>query len=155
SQLFAYLRRQQLLLVLDNFEHLLEGTSLVAEMLDSASSLTILVTSREPLNLEQEWVRHIAGMHIPNNQDDGIGEYSGVQLFVERARRVRGDFALTAEQAQVIRILRLVQGMPLGIELAVVWLKTLTCTQIADEIQCNLDFLVTPLRNTPERHQSI
>ena len=83
------------------------------------------------------------------------GAYSAVQLFVERARQVRGDLALADEQAAVIRVCQLVEGMPLALELAAVWTKALPTDEIAAEIQRSLDFLSTSLRNVPQRHQSM
>ena len=84
-----------------------------------------------------------------------LEEYSAVQLFVDRARRVRGDFDLTEDSRSVIEICRLVEVMPLAIELAVGWLATLRPADIAQEIQRNMDILATRARNLPERHRSI
>ncbi|HLZ08640.1 MAG TPA: LuxR C-terminal-related transcriptional regulator, partial [Chloroflexota bacterium] len=103
-----------------------------------------------------EWVRRVEGLPFPaGDQVEEIESYGAVRLFVERARRSRADFSLPAEREGVIRTCQLVEGLPLGIELAAVWLKTMSCTLIADEIQHNLDFLASPLRNVPERHRSM
>ncbi|MHB8624970.1 MAG: LuxR C-terminal-related transcriptional regulator [Aggregatilineales bacterium] len=156
QQLLDYLSKKRLLLVMDNFEHLLEGVDLVAEVLDAAPEAKILVTSREALNLAEEWVRRVEGLHFPaSRQVENIEGYSAIRLFVERARRIRTDFSDADEWEGVVRICQLVQGMPLGIELAAAWLKSLSCTRIADEIQHNLDFLASPLRNVSERHRSM
>jgi predicted ATPase/DNA-binding CsgD family transcriptional regulator len=156
QQLIDFLHHRCLLLVMDNFEHLLEGAALVADILEAAPAVKVLTTSREALNLQEEWVRHLKGMNFPDGQQvEHIEDYSAVQLFVERARRVRGDFLLEREQPGVERICQLVEGLPLGIELAAAWLKTLACRQIAEEIQRSLDFLASPLRNVPERHRSM
>src|SRR5690606_34901417 len=78
-----------------------------------------------------------------------------VQLFAERARRVQPRFSLAGEAPAVQAICRLVEGMPLAIELAAAWTRSLSCTEIAGEIEGNLSILSTPLRNLPERHRSI
>ena len=156
QQLFDYLTGKRLLLVLDSFEHLLPGAELITEALGAAPDVKILVTSRESLNLQEEWVRRVEGLPFPvGDQFEQPEDYGAIRLFVERARRVRADFSLAAEREGVVRICQLVQGMPLGVELAAAWLKTMSCTLIADEIQQNLDFLTSPLRNVPERHRSV
>ncbi len=87
QQLIDFLRHRQLLLVMDNFEHLLEGAALVADILEAAPAVKFLTTSREALNLQEEWVRHVKGMIFPDGQQaEPIEDYSAVQLFVERAR---------------------------------------------------------------------
>nr|BBH87508.1 hypothetical protein KTC_22590 [Thermosporothrix sp. COM3] len=158
EQFFGFLREKQpqrMLLVLDNMEHLLEGVELVAEMLAATSGLKILATSREALNLQEEWLWPVSGLAYPLEEDYAPETYSAVQLFVERARRVRGDFELAEDEQGVVEICRLVEGMPLAIELAVSWLKTLRPADIAQEISRNLDLLATRSRNLPQRHRSM
>lgn len=159
EQFFDYLRERhakRLLLVLDNFEHLLDGVSIVSEVLAATTGLKILATSREALNLQEEWVRQIAGMTYPDLENgQALENYGAVQLFVDRARRIRGDFDLADDRRSVVEICRLVEGMPLAIELAVGWLKTLRPTDIVHEIQHSMDILATRSRNLPERHRSI
>ncbi len=158
NQLLDYLRDKRLLLVLDNFEHLLSGTAVVTQILEADPEVKLLTTSREALALEEEWVRQVKGLRFPDSdgtQLPQIEDYSAIRLFAERARRVRADFSLADEQRDVIRICQLVEGVPLAIELAAVWLKTINCQQIADEIQRDMDFLTSPLRNVQERHRSI
>ena len=87
--------------------------------------------------------------HETDNSNDAV------QLFNDRALRVYPDFELDVEQDQIVRICRLVEGMPLALELAAAWRKTLNCQEIADEILGGLAFLTTRLRNATERHQSI
>jgi predicted ATPase/DNA-binding CsgD family transcriptional regulator len=154
--LLNFLHNKEILLVLDNFEHLLDGVDLLTEVLQTAPGIRLLVTSRELLNLQEEWLYTVRGMDFPATDDaDDFQTYSAVQLFVERTRRVRRNFSLIDERPGVNRVCRTLQGMPLAIELAASWTKTLTCMEIASEIQRNLDFLATNLRNVPERHQSI
>ncbi|MEO8391605.1 MAG: LuxR C-terminal-related transcriptional regulator [Chloroflexota bacterium] len=157
QQLFNYLHDKRWLLVLDNFEHLLSGSNLVSEMLAAAPGIRLLVTSRERLNLVEEWVLDIFGLTYPTSETDALSEpYSAVELFIQHAARVKASFKLTkAQNAAVIRICRLVEGMPLGIELAASWVRALSCAAIADEIECSLDILETSARNVEPRHRTM
>ena len=154
EQLLNYFRAKHLLLVLDNFEHVLDGADLVTDILAAAPDVQIIATSREILNLSDEWLYDVHGMDIPDS-DSHIEDYSAVQLFMQRAQRVKRGFSLQNERDCVRRILSLVEGMPLGIELAAAWLKRLPCQRIADEIAHNLDFLTTQTRDAEERHRSM
>jgi len=156
QQLLQYMRERSTLLVLDNFEHLLDKAELLTEIIEAAPDLKLLVTSREALNLQEEWLYPVGGLLYPETDDaDQPGAYSAIQLFVERARQVRSDLSLAHEQAAVIRVCQLVEGMPLALELAAVWAKALPTDEIAVEIQRNVDFLSTSMRNVPQRHQSM
>ncbi len=159
EQFLAYLRErhvQRVLLVLDNLEQLLDGVNIISDMLAVTTGLKILATSREALNLQEEWVRQISGLTYPDREDGKqLEDYSAVQLFLDRARRIRGDFDLAEDCRGVVDICRIVEGMPLAIELAVGWLKTLRPGEIAEEIQHNLDMLATRSRNLQERHRTL
>ena len=157
QQLLDYLREKSLLLVLDNVEHLLEDISLVSEMLAAAPGVHILATSRERLNLREEWVLEVSGLNSPAVETEiNLESYSAIELFVQQARRVSVGFALdNANQSAVVRICHLVGGMPLGIELAAAWVRALSCEQIADEIERSLDVLETPTRNIEPRHRTM
>jgi predicted ATPase len=151
EQLLDYLSERSTLLVLDNFEHLVEGAGLLGEVIERAPHVELLTTSRERLNVQSEWVFDVDGLGLAEN---GNGSASAVQLFVERAKQVAPAFALD-DTTEVLRICRLVDGMPLGIELAASWVSVLSCTEIADEIARNIDFLATSTRDVPERHRSL
>jgi len=156
AQLLHYLHDKQMLLVLDNFEHLLAEAEVLADLLGAAPEVKLLVTSREALNLQEEWLYSVQGLPFPEGHyNDQPSGYSAVRLFVDRAQRVRRDFSLEAEQAGIVRICQLVEGIPLALELAAAWTKSLTCSAIAVEIERNLAFLMTNLRNMPERHRSM
>ena len=159
EQFFDYLRdkhAQRLLLVLDNIEHLLDGVAIISAILAATTNLKILVTSREVLNLQEEWIRHITGLAYPNsNNGEPLDRYSAVQLFVDRARRIGAAVDLAEARGSVAEICRLVEGMPLAIELAAGWLKVLRPAEIALEIHRSVDILITRSRNLPERHRSI
>ncbi|MFQ5857057.1 MAG: tetratricopeptide repeat protein [Anaerolineae bacterium] len=156
-QLLNYLRKKEMLLVMDNFEHLVAGTRFLTNILQNAPEVTLLVTSRERLNLHGEWILEIGGLEYPEDARlEGVERYSAVQLFLQSALRVRSDFALSEAQKRfVVRICQLVGGMPLGIELAAAWARVLSCEEIAREIEDNLGFLATSLRDVPERHRSL
>ena len=166
ARLLNYLHTKNLLLVLDNFEHLLSGVALVQEVLAHAPSVKIIVTSRERLKIQEEWLFSVEGLQIPDDdtvlqckQAGTITEltrYGAIQLFLNCARRLRPDFLLTTETSHdAVNLCRMVGGIPLGIELATGWLRVMSCLQIAQEIQKNLNFLNTPLHNIPERHRSL
>ena len=151
EQLLDYLSERSTLLVLDNFEHLVEGSELLGEVIERAPHVELLTTSRERLNVQSEWVFDVDGLGLAEN---GNGSASAVRLFVERAKQVAPGFALD-DTTEALRICRLVDGMPLGIELAASWVSVLSCTEIADEIAGNIDFLATSTRDVPERHRSL
>ena len=147
TQLLTYLENKHLLLVLDNFEHLLDGSDLVRRLLNAAPHLQILTTSRERLRLQGEQLFPIQGLAM---DEDAQG------LFVQAARRIQPDFQVTDEIIPTLNhICRLVEGMPLALVLAAAWLDMLTLPEIAAEIQHNLDFLETDLRDVPHRHRSM
>lgn len=157
DQLLNYFREKTLLLVMDNFEHILDGATLVADIMQRAPQVKVIVTSRERLNITGETLFAIGGMDFPDweTPEDAL-EYSAVKLFLQSARRVRPGFELQAEDLNfVARICRLVDGMPLGIVLAAAWIELLSPAEIAQEIEQSLDFLETELRDVPARQQSI
>ncbi len=144
-----------MLLVIDNFEHLIDAAPWVSELLTEAPGLRIIVTSREVLNLREEWRYPLAGLAVPDEGAADPVQSEAVRLFVERARQVRPDFSFEAELSDVVRLCRITDGLPLALELAAAWTRTLSCAAIADEIERNIAFLATGLRNIPERHRSI
>ena len=156
TQLLNHLREKSLLLLLDNFEHLLSGTALLSTILIHAPQVKIMVTSREALNLQEEWLYPLKGLTTPlSAYTTSLEAYESVQLFLYHARRVQPAFELANEHESVIRICEMTAGLPLAIELAASWLKGLTAAQIALEMQHNLDFLSTTTRNIEERHRSM
>jgi predicted ATPase/DNA-binding SARP family transcriptional activator len=157
QQLVAHLRSRELLLVLDNFEHLLASVELVGRIVQQAPHVTLLITSRERLALQVEQVFEITGLDYPAADFGGdIGCYQAVQLFVERAQRVQRKFQLAPDNAAAIaRICRGVAGLPLAIELAASTIGLQSCAAIAADIAGNLKALETKLRDVPERHRSL
>ena len=156
EQLLAHIQSRNLLLVLDGFEQLLESADLIVRILESSPQVKALVTSQVSLNLHGEWVRQLDGMDIPaNTSDQALTESGAFQLFVDRVRRVRQDFSPEDHQECIIEICRLVRGLPLAIELATAWLKTLACEDVARQIRQNIDFLATNQPDVEDRHRSI
>lgn len=155
-QLLNVLRDKHLLLVLDNLEHLHDGAVLVSELLAAAPGLKVLATSRDPLDLREEWRYPVAGLEIPRDEaDPNLTCYSSVRLFAQQARRVQPSFVLNeTNRPAVARICRYVEGVPLAVELAASWLRGVTCSEIVAEME-RLDFFTTPLRNQPDRHRSL
>lgn len=157
DQLRLYLREREVLIVLDSFEHLPDGASRLSAILRNAARVAFLVTSRERLSLQGEWVFDLHGLEVPEgHRVDEVERYSAVQLFVQSARRVRSNVSFSDEdKSSIVRLCQLVEGMPLAIELAAAWVRTLTCREIAEEIDKGFGFLATRLQDVPERHRSM
>jgi predicted ATPase/DNA-binding SARP family transcriptional activator len=157
EQLLDYLRQKELLLVLDNMEHILDCADFLSTVLQHAPGVMLLATSREKLNLQEERVYEIAGLTYPRGDAVDVEDgYSALELFRQRACQVDRHFGLSeAKVGHAIRICQLVEGMPLGIELAASWVGVQSCEEIADQIASSLDTLTTRLRNVPERHRSV
>jgi diguanylate cyclase (GGDEF)-like protein len=148
-----YLRERELLLVLDNLEHLLSCAPLLTTLLESAAGVRILVTSRQRLGLRGEAVFEVGGLSLEASDDAAP---PAVQLFLQRAgAAVRGFAPGDAERDAAERICREVGGMPLGIELAAAWVRVLSPAEIAVEIGRSLDFLAAEPGAVPERHRSL
>ena len=139
SQLAAALQHRQMLLLLDNFDHLVAGAAQLSELLAAAPRVKLLVTSREALRIQEEWRYPLDGLRRPGSPSPERSEVAdAVALFVERARRARADFSLEAEYDGVARICDLTEGLPLAIELAAAWVTALPCAAIAAEIERDL-----------------
>ena len=158
-QVIQHIGARRMLLVIDNFEHLITGGTYLNELLQQCPNLVMLVTSREPLGLLGEQVLPIEAFPVPENtavRPEDIPSLEAVQLFVQHARRVRPDFHLSEENmTPVLEVCRLVDGLPLGIELAAVWVRALPVAEIAAEIAGNLDALESRSTGLAERHHSI
>jgi signal transduction histidine kinase/predicted ATPase len=157
EQLIAHLRNRQLLLVLDNFEHVIKGFSLLSDLLDTAKQIKIIVTSRERLQLPIEQVFTVQGMTTPEaEQVNRIEDFDVLLLFQQVAEKVDYRFKITEDlKPCVIRICQLVGGMPLAIELAAAWVRALSCQIIRKELEQNFEILGDTLIHVPERHRSL
>jgi predicted ATPase/DNA-binding XRE family transcriptional regulator len=154
--LHNYLREKALLLVLDNFEHVLNAADLVADILAIAPGVQILATSRERLRLRAERVYEVDGLPFPLDADLAKADtFDAVRLFVACVRHTHPQYTLeAADRVAVAQICRLAAGMPLGIELAAAWVPALPVAIIAAELAASLDVLETTMRDVPQRHRS-
>jgi predicted ATPase len=169
EQLLSYLRHKNVLLVLDNYEHLLQGAGLVPEILQVAPEVVALVTSRSGLHVQGEYRFPVSGMSYPafipptvfGRRGGGALQYSAIRLFAAGALRAQPNLDLTGQAlADVVRICQLVDGIPLAIVLAAAWVEMLTPAEIAAEIEgqmsgLGLDILETELSGVPERQRSM
>jgi predicted ATPase/DNA-binding SARP family transcriptional activator len=160
QQLLSYLREMELLLLLDNYEHLLPDTRLLAAILQQAPGVKLLVTSRERLQLHEEWLFAVDGLPYPTQEELARGEsdaseYGAVRLFAARARRVQRRFSLATAGREVAAICRLVQGMPLALELAAARLNSLAPADVLAELENGLDILAMEMANGAPRHSSL
>jgi predicted ATPase len=174
QQLFNYLRNKTMLLVMDNFEHLLAlqggGVDLVTDLLKAAPGAKVVVTSRARLNVQEEHLFPVPGMSF-SEEPDGLGaarapsdialsarltQHSAITLFLYSVRRVRPELEPTdADLRSIARICRQVQGVPLAILLAAAWIEILTPAEIAAEIERGLLETETSLRDLPARQRSM
>ena len=154
------LREKQLLLVLDNFEHLLQGAVVVAELLAEAPRLKVLVTSRAALHLSGEHEFEVPSLGVPDLAPlpplEELAAYPAVQLFLARARAVKHDFALTAEHAPAVAAICVhLDGLPLAIELAASRSKLFRPHDVLALVQHNLTLLTGGPRDVPARQQTL
>ncbi len=161
ENLMKYLRYKQLLLILDNFEQVVEAATIVDELLASVSGLKVLATSRKSLRLNGEHEYGVLPLDIPDakvgSEATKFAGYSAIQLFVERAQAVAHDFALTNENAAIIaQICARVDGLPLALELAAARMKALSSAQLLEQLsKARLPVLSRKIRNLPERQQTL
>ena len=143
--LFNYCRAKEMLLIFDNFEHVLSGASLLSDILEVAPKVSIVTTSREYLNLRVETVFYLQPVI-----------HHGAELFVEVASMMRPNVVIDDEERAIVEeIVELVGGSPLGLVLAATWVDTLSIAEIVQEIQSGLDILAANMGDMPERQQSI
>lgn len=154
SQLGNFLQDKELLLVLDNFEQVLDAAGDLARLLNFAPEVKILVTSRERLALQAERVFEVRGLAYARVQN--LSGLEAPQLFTERAQRVSSAFAWNETNAlAVTRICRAVEGMPLALELAAGLTRGATVEHIAAQLERDLTALDSDLRDVSERHRSV
>lgn len=156
QQLLTRLRTQRRLLVLDNFESLIEAAPQLSELLQAAAGLKMLVTSRSRLDLYGEWVYPLEGLPVPVQAGaPGWEQYPAIQLFQQQARRVNLRFSMVEQAECVVSLCELLEGLPLGIELAAAWTSVMSCADITRAITANLQLPDSSLRNLPERQRSL
>ena len=163
EQFLNYLKDKEMLLVLDNLEHLMAEVGLLAEILRRSLKVVLLVTSRERANLREEWVYAVSGLTYPDLEIENTGDpygalegCSAIELFIQSAQRTNRHFSPSeAELPCVVRICQLVEGMPLGVELAAAWVQVQSIEKIAQELEHDVELLSTRLHGFPERQRSI
>ena len=157
NQVLDYLAEKEMLLILDNFEHVREGRRFLLQILSRAPGVRLLVTSRMPLDLRQEWRLPLDGLSCPSEETmERVREYEAVQLFLEDAQRLIPGFSPTPEEERIIaRICSLVGGAPLAIELATALLPVYSLHTLAERIAQSLDVLATQMPDVPKRHRSL
>ncbi|MCC6168632.1 MAG: hypothetical protein IT329_15530 [Caldilineaceae bacterium] len=154
--LLYHLRGQTALLILDNFEQLLDAAGLLAQILQEAPAVKLLVTSSTRLGIAGEWVFDVGGLGWgATPAPGGLSVYPALRLFVECARRIRPDFRPQAEAAAIHQICAFVEGSPLCIELAANWVRVLPCAAIVEQLAQALDLLQADSPIVAPRHQSM
>ena len=158
--LLAYTRDKRLLLLLDNFEHVLEAAPLVSELLAASPGLKVLGTSRIPLRLPGEYEYPVPPLSLPGPaylpKPESLSEYASVTLFLERARAIRPDFGVDdSNAAAVVELCQRLEGMPLAIELAAAKVRAMGVEQIAARLDDSLRLLVGGSRTAPPRQRSL
>jgi DNA-binding SARP family transcriptional activator/tetratricopeptide (TPR) repeat protein len=155
-QLLDFLWTRTLLLILDGFEHLTDSADQLTNLLNCAPSIQLLVTSRHRLNLPEEWMFALEGLAIHPNDTDHGKLPDALALFSARMEQILPHKVLSADESkQAARICSLVEGMPLGIELAATWTPMLGLSEIADEIADNFGFLKDHHPGNSSKHNSM
>ncbi len=158
EQLISSLQDKHMLLILDNFEHLMTGLDLVATMLTNCPALKLLVTSRERLQLEEEHIFSLSGLALRTDLEnyDKVIYSDALQLLSQRAKKSKLEFELTSELIPyAVELCQLLEGSPLGIELAMAWIRVMPLEEILLEVKKNSDFLEASTKNKMLRHKSL
>jgi predicted ATPase/DNA-binding SARP family transcriptional activator len=158
EKILQILQDKHLLLVIDNLEHIVnEGVALLQKILLTAPKVVLLVTTRERLSIQVEDLFLMRGLPYPGEKTEtDIAHYAAVRLFVDRAHRLNKTFKLSDEtRPHVAEICRLVEGLPLGLELAATWIRELPAAHIAASLSENIDLLDTDLRDIPPRQRNL
>jgi len=154
-QLAEHLAGRRALLVLDGVEHLSDVEDLIATLLAGGRGVRVLATSRRPLRLSGAWLVDVGGLEHPREGADPAG-FDAVELFVGAARRVAPQLTFDGDDLRHVgRICRLLEGLPLGLELASTWTRVMPVGRIADEIAQGFELLASDLVDLPERHRSL
>lgn len=156
QQLLDYLRHKELLLLLDNYEHLLPDTGLIRAILAEAPDVHVMVTSRERLRLRWEWLVDVEGLPLPEENGGRIADSGAVRLLLHHLHRLQVDFSLNDGERQAIaRIVRLTGGLPLALELAASAARATSLSELARRLARSADDLALTHRDTPRRHWSV
>lgn len=150
-----YLRERELLVVIDNCEHVLEAAAgAIRHILDSAPGVRVIATSRESVGLPGEALLHVPSLGLPSDSDEIDSE--SAQLFLERAADVRPDFSPDAPELEAVaRICRRVDGIPLGLELAAARLRSLSAQELADRLEDSFRILAGSAKASLPRQRTL
>src|SRR4029079_17905270 len=154
-----HLGSKRMLLVLDNFEQIIDAAPVVSEMLSAANGVRIIVTSRERLNLQAEIEYNVQPLPIPEDEAlpafDDLAQFDSVKLFVERARHVNPEFQLNETNAEhIAKICSTLDGLPLAIELAAARARVFSADVILEKLEKRLSFLTGGAVDLPERQRT-
>jgi predicted ATPase/DNA-binding SARP family transcriptional activator len=156
QQVIDYLAGRHMLLLLDNCEHLLDGITFLADLLAAAPRVKVLATSRARLNLHGEWLAPLEGLQLPHPDEASLEASDATALFLDCIRRLQPNYQPDADDgSQIVRLCRLLDGIPLAIELAAGWTRAVPLDEIAGEISRDLAFLATRDRDVPARMRSM
>jgi predicted ATPase/class 3 adenylate cyclase len=157
SVLIDYLREKEALLVLDNCEHLVEGTASVADqLLRSCPKLKIIASTREALSVDGETIHRVPSLSLPAGPADEVMNYEATRLFVERAAKAEPRFQVTkTNAAAIVQICQRLDGIPLAIELAAARVKLFTPKQIAERLDDRFQLLSGGSRSALPRQQTL
>jgi non-specific serine/threonine protein kinase len=157
DRLLGFIRERELLLILDTCEHVIDACAALADsILREAPGVTILATSRQPLDAAGEAVLQLSPLPVPDPSADSAGKADAVELFTQRAAAAVPGFTVTPENlADVITVCRRLDGIPLAIELATVRLRALSLHQMAERIDDRLQLLTGDRRSGTPRHQTL
>lgn len=160
GKLKDYLRDKQMLLLLDNFEQVLEAAPTIAELMEACPGLRFVVTSRAALRVRGEKELFVPPLAIPARNENfefkNVSQYAAVELFIQRAKSIKPDFHVTNENAPAIaEICHRLDGLPLAIELAAARVKMLTPHEMLARLEHRFDLLRGGVRDLPERQQTL
>lgn len=158
EQVISFLKDAELLLILDNFEHFSDSAYIVTALIEACPKVKLVITSRVRLNLLEEHVFSLHGLALAAETEtfEKAIYRDALQLLNQRAKKVKLDFEFTESLLPVaIKLCQLLEGSPLGIELAAAWVRVIPLAEILTEVEKNLDFLASSARNASFRHKSL
>ncbi|MCA9836375.1 MAG: tetratricopeptide repeat protein [Trueperaceae bacterium] len=159
KQIAGFIGSKAMLIILDNFEHLADASTHCSELLGLCPNLKLLVTSREALNIDAEVIYMVKGLSLPSSDQIGLElalSYEVIQLFLDRAKRAKLSYQIAEDDLiYVIRLCHLLEGLPLGIELAAAGTKLMSAKEIYQAISEDYDSMFSPSRDLSERHKSL
>ena len=160
GKLKEYLRDKQMLLLLDNFEQVLEAAPKIVELMETCPKLRLIVTSRAALRVRGEKELFVPPLAVPLSHGyfdlQNVSQYAAVELFIQRAKSIKPDFTVTDENAPAIaEICYRLDGLPLAIELAAARIKMMTPRELLSRLERRFDILRGGVRELPERQQTL